>query len=310
MYTPTEIQTLKNFIHQAWGTKTPYPPYFPGSLPISIERKHFEVLKRNDYKVCEKTDGVRTALVCLMVDSKKITCIVNRAMEFTPIKMFIKSSAYKGTILDAELVSTESGKQRLMVYDSVIVSGENVGQMNFDMRLAKISSFLSGIMKSARDPFEVKIKTFTPLRECKDLIDKLKVGDFDHGTDGLIFTPVNEPVRVGTHETLFKWKPLEKNTVDFLVKVRPNGEVALYVQERGDMIFESIYNPMEKNVGMPVQDGDIVECQYQSQAWPRWWKPLLKRTDKKHPNNRRTLRRTMVNIEQNIQLSEFLNIQK
>ena len=42
--------------------------------------------------------------------------------------------------------------------------------------------------------------------------------------DGLVFTPVYDPIRLGTHETMFKWKPLEKNTVDFLMKREPSRE--------------------------------------------------------------------------------------
>ena len=42
-----------NFIHHVWGSKD----YFPGQQPVSIETKHFPILKRGDYLVCEKTDG-------------------------------------------------------------------------------------------------------------------------------------------------------------------------------------------------------------------------------------------------------------
>ena len=42
-----------NFIHHVWGSKD----YFPGPQPISIERKHFPILKGAEYVVCEKTDG-------------------------------------------------------------------------------------------------------------------------------------------------------------------------------------------------------------------------------------------------------------
>jgi mRNA guanylyltransferase len=39
-----------------------------------------------------------------------------------------------------------------------------------------------------------------------------------------------------------------------------------------------------------------------------WWKPIKVRTDKTHPNNRRTFYRTLVNIKEDIKMSEFNNI--
>ena len=39
------------FIHHVWGSKD----YFPGPQPISIERKHFPILKGAEYVVCENS---------------------------------------------------------------------------------------------------------------------------------------------------------------------------------------------------------------------------------------------------------------
>tara|TARA_B100000795_G_C22439815_1_gene301417 strand:+ start:97 stop:570 length:474 start_codon:yes stop_codon:yes gene_type:complete len=135
--------------------------------------------------------------------------------------------------------------------------------------------------------------------------------------DGLVFTPVNEPIRIGTHETMFKWKPKEKNTVDFLMKREPSRETPgfkegvpawrLYVQEKGKMYFESEI-PHNRIEDKPwFEDGAIVECMYVTWEEPMWWKPLKRRTDKTHPNNRRTFYRTIVNIKENIQIKEFLD---
>jgi hypothetical protein len=135
--------------------------------------------------------------------------------------------------------------------------------------------------------------------------------------DGLVFTPVNEPVRIGTHETMFKWKPLEKNTVDFLMKKEPSRETPgfkpgplawrLYIQEKGKMYFESEI-PLNRIADEPwFEDGAIVECMYMTWEEPMWWKPLKRRRDKTHPNNRRTFYRTIVNIKENIKMKEFLD---
>ena len=38
--------------------------------------------------------------------------------------------------------------------------------------------------------------------------------ELKHKSDGLIFTPIEEPIRTGTHPTMFKWK--SQHTVDIL----------------------------------------------------------------------------------------------
>lgn len=78
---------------------------------------------------------------------------------------------------------------------------------------------------------------FTPERVryiCNDYIPLLP-----HGNDGLIFTKNSIPYVSGTNENIVKWKPPEKNTIDFLIcpnkKIQitdPNyGLLELYVME-------------------------------------------------------------------------------
>jgi hypothetical protein len=98
--------------------------------------------------------------------------------------------------------------------------------------------------------------------------------------DGLIFTPVKTWVKTGTHETMFKWKPREKNTIDFQMKW-VNDKWKLYVQEKGKLVFESHLVPRASaRVG---EEDAIVECQYMFEDEPMWWKPLKLRTIKHFP---------------------------
>ena len=66
MSTPLHKYVI-DFIHARWGSKE----YFPGPQPISIEHKHFPILKGGDYMVCEKTDGERHMMVALTYEGKK-----------------------------------------------------------------------------------------------------------------------------------------------------------------------------------------------------------------------------------------------
>ena len=250
----------------------------------------------------------RIALVCVGWDTKRYCVAVNRAMDMRILKLSLPKSAYKGTILDTELVQTKSGKPHLMVYDGILISGTSIRNNNLTDRLNQTQKFISGIMKLKSDKFVIKLKTFYSLDSMDELIHAVRSNTFDYENDGLIFTPINEPVRMGTHETLFKWKERDKNTIDFLVKNRDNGTMGLYIQDRGELVFSSQipYTHLENTPwANKLHDDDIVECQYQWETWPRWWMPVNIRTDKHHPNNRRTLYRTMVNIEENIQIQEF-----
>ena len=49
-----------------------------------------------------------------------------------------------------------------------------------------------------------------------------KIPFLKHGNDGLIFTPVKHPYVCGACENLLKWKPANKNTVDFKIQVNWN----------------------------------------------------------------------------------------
>jgi hypothetical protein len=295
------------YIHTKWGSKD----YFPGPQPVSIEHRHFPVLKGAEYLVCEKTDGERYMMVACMFEGKKKCVFVNRAFSMFEVPINLKKSVYDGTILDGELY-----EDTLMVYDAVWVNGESVWNLNLMKRLDAARSIMKSIIYMKSDQYRLKCKTFHQMREFGKFMD-VYLPTVQQKIDGLVFTPVNEPVRIGTHETMFKWKPQEKNTVDFLMKREPSRETPgfkpgtpawrLYVQEKGKLFFESElpFNRMEDEPWF--EDGAIVECKYVTWEEPMWWKPLKRRTDKNYPNNRRTFYRTIVNIKENIQMKEFLD---
>ena len=298
---PELHEHVVKFIHHVWGSKD----YFPGPQPISIEYKHFPVLKSGEYVVCEKTDGERHMMVATTFEGKPKCLFVNRAFEMIEVKINLNKKAYEGTILDGELYDNT-----LMVYDALLVCGEPVGHLNLFGRLQAADKLLKCIIYMKFDKYRMKMKTFHSMRDY-DYFMYEYLPKVEQNVDGLVFTPVNEPVRIGTHETLFKWKPREKNTVDFQMKRGTSfkGEPVwkLYVQEKGKLVYESEFSIDQMNEPW-FEDGAIVECMYITwEDGPLWWKPLKRRRDKTHPNNRRTFYRTIVNIKEDIQMKEFLD---
>jgi len=295
-------QTIINFFHKSLGTfkHGKSPPIFPGPQPISIERKHFKALKNEKYVVCEKTDGVRHSLICTMFNGKKVCALLNRALEVKPVNLNFPNNACKGTVLDGELVD---GKL-FMVYDAMMVSGESVTGENLIGRLEKSGQFISGIMKTKKDLLKIKLKNFFVTEDFEDFKNNY-LPKLSYKTDGLVFTPIYEPIKIGTHETMFKWKPRDMNTIDFQLKDRET-KWGLYIQDRGVLIFQSELPKDDTNEWL--KEDNILECQYMVDDSIPWWKPVGIRTDKHHPNNRRTFYRTLVNIREDIQIEEFIKL--
>ena len=276
------------------------PHMFPAPQPISVERRHFGQLNSHPYVVSPKADGERFLLVALGDRS----VLINRAFEETDIKFRFKKNAFEGTILDVEKIGS-----RILVFDAYQVNGEIIKDKGLDERLERATSLVKSVLKTSKDPLKIEMK---PVFERSELEKAIKT-DFGYETDGLIFTPKDEPARIGTHETMFKWKPLEKNTVDFQVvpSIREmNYGYDLYVQERGKLICEGrIPQDLVEPHWRPIMDAGknqclILECEY-IQGEPNFWRPIGIRRDKTMPNARRTFQRTLVNIEEDIQWNEF-----
>lgn len=247
-------------------------------------------------------------LVALMFEGKKKCLLVNRSFKMLEVPINLKKSAFDGTILDGELY-----ENTLMIYDAVRVSGESVWDLNLHNRMDAVKVMLKGLISMKSDQYKLKCKRFHPMKDFKTFMNDY-LPTVTQKQDGLVFTPVDEPIRLGTHETLFKWKPVHQNTVDFQLKWEPSRETPgfkrgrstwrLYIQERGKLFYESEI-PEGKFERSWMEEGAIVECEYVTWEQPMWWRPVKRRTDKTYPNNRRTFYRTIVNIKEAIEMKEF-----
>ncbi|KAJ6113809.1 mRNA capping enzyme catalytic domain-containing protein [Penicillium sp. IBT 18751x] len=217
---------------------------FPGAQPVSFSSKHLTELQREDYYVCEKTDGIR----CLMyfargddVENPEIHYLIDRKNEyrFVPGLHFplpddeTFQSFHVDTLVDGELVSDTypDGTQQLkfLVFDCLVLDGQSLMHRTLDKRLAYFkvkvlepyrAMYRKFPEEKAHRPFVVEDKStqFSYGIEMmfREIIPKVKQ---IHGNDGLIFTCRSTPYRIGTDEHILKWKPPSENTVDFRMRL-------------------------------------------------------------------------------------------
>ncbi|KAG9789454.1 mRNA-capping enzyme subunit alpha [Exophiala dermatitidis] len=212
---------------------------FPGAQPVSFAAKHIEELKREDYYVCEKTDGIRYLMYLTEDGERDIHYLIDRKNDYyyVPGLHFPHHEDptfhryHTNTILDGELVEDKypdrPSEIKFLVFDCLILDKIMLMQRPLDKRLAYFKSHVlqpyRAMFKQNPEinrPFVVEDKatefSYALEKMFKDVIPKVKRL---HGNDGLIFTCKNTPYKTGTDEHILKWKPPSENTVDFLLHI-------------------------------------------------------------------------------------------
>ena len=212
---------------------------FPGAQPVSFAKRHIEELKRQDYYVCEKTDGLRCLMYILVFEGQETTYLIDRKNNYYHQADFLHfpkpdfqegslspESFHTGTVLDGELVvDTLPGRPPQMMYlvfDCMVLDGEGLMHRTLDKRLAYFRD-------RVYEPY-VKYRKTHPDDLAADFIVDWKKMQFayatelmfeeilpklPHGNDGLIFTCRTTPYQCGTDQHILKWKPAHENSIDY-----------------------------------------------------------------------------------------------
>ena len=108
--------------------------------------------------------------------------------------------------------------------------------------------FLKTCIPMRSDAYKLILKKFFILEDFHEFMEH-HLPAVEQEVDGIILLRGFEPVRTGTHETMFKWKPRDKNTVDFRME-RDGDTWRLYVQERGNpcsnLSFHQVASPTSR----------------------------------------------------------------
>ncbi|KAH6624269.1 mRNA capping enzyme, catalytic domain-containing protein [Chaetomium sp. MPI-SDFR-AT-0129] len=232
---------------------------FPGAQPVSFSRKHMDELRREDYYVCEKSDGIRYLLYLTSDEvGKECHYLIDRKNDYWWLHQrnlhfplaTDQGAFHTGTLIDGELVMDTSpdGKRGpvFLVFDLLALDGKaDLLSKPLDKRLGYFREHVMKPYKSLFDAFPDELKYQAFRVEMKDMqfsygiemmfrevLPKLR-----HQNDGLIFTCRTSPYQFGTDPHILKWKAPHENTVDFRLRLHfPTVEPT--EEERADGITE------------------------------------------------------------------------
>jgi mRNA guanylyltransferase len=231
---------------------------FPGAQPVSFAREHITELQRQEYFMCEKTDGLRCLLFMYWGNSPEgelepVTFLIDRKNNYYDVKPALRIPYYKdpnnpepflfGTILDGELVHDQypgeaAPRLNFYIFDALAVDSENLTGKTLDKRLGRFQEWvlkpyhrkLSQTANPDLRPFALKEKKTYPAYSIRQMFDNV-LPSLKHGNDGLIFTCKSTKYEFGTDRHILKWKPPHENTIDFKLRL---GEYPLIDPEDGE----------------------------------------------------------------------------
>lgn len=323
---PKEIDQLRDFVfaYLPEANKFKYE-MFPGSMPINFGKKHIYNVQSNEYYVSEKTDGIRYMLLILASGSY----FIDRKFEFYQIQNYsvLDETFGNGTLLDGEMVRhLQNRKPVFQIFDILGIDNQSVCQLPLSERLkiigAKVIQPLRQVLPPNTEvPFTLLGKVFLPKHKIADLFARIRdhhsgeriFSDDDkrnHFTDGVIFTP-NTAYMPYTVQNLYKWKYLDKWTIDFKVTERNRvwylccvGSGNVEVECREVNFSQEDLDRLKKEF-LRARDISciIAECSFQ----PKYgtWKFHQVRPDKRKGNYISIVMDTMESIAENLSTEEL-----
>lgn len=214
---------------------------------------------RTGYTVTDKADGDRKLLI-VGNDGKLYLMDTNMNIQFTGAKTHEKTlfnSILDGehilhdkngrfinlyAVFDIYFINKKDVRSLPFVAPREVKESESMSDLVKKYRLSALVEFVQRLgLKGVADsltPIRVNVKAFYNADEqksifqcCAIIMNRVNDGLFEYETDGLIFTPSNLGAGLNgpkdnvkntktTWEHSFKWKPIEFNTIDFLVSTK------------------------------------------------------------------------------------------
>lgn len=299
------LEDVRNLMNSLWELPAD-KKYVPCPNPSNLERKDLPTLHCQEYMVSPKLDGMRFFLLmgALEVNDVTYSVFVNRSYQVYVVNLKANhEELFDGTLLDGELTREPSGTYKYTVFDAVVVEGYNLKNYPFSQR----KDAYQGAVKHLKPPpgllFEPKL--WYPMANAPEIWASVRVL-----CDGLILQPLNGKLKPGIQADVFKWKPVDCQTVDFYISVPTPGHTLLECGHGADIICASEINCYFDDLApCPMEltgRRQVYECCYTRFEGKRLFFAVIKlRGDKQYANDARVVISTLQSLQDNITVEEL-----
>ena len=252
---------ITQLIQKLWQLERPVT-HCPCPNPVSITRRDLGMLKTRAYIPGPKGDGNRFLLLMGRYGGDQhlpFSAMIDRRMRMFSVPVIAAESFFDGTLIDGELVweyhpPTEKPRMTFLSFDLIALQGESMVRRPYIERLQALQRHISlpddqdimhdpdkwnETMDKLAEEWKIvcvgneycmrfALKKFVDIKSLSSLWSMRS--NLLYACDGIVLTPNDDPVRVGTHRHMFKVKI--HHTIDLKLVYR-GGEVKwLWFDER------------------------------------------------------------------------------
>ncbi|KAF8197525.1 mRNA guanylyltransferase [Pholiota molesta] len=293
------------------------PEKFPGSQPVSFGTKDLLKLEKQDYWVCEKSDGVRVLFLVLtnLETNAQRTFIVNTTRTARSLGIYFPHHEnpimpLRSSLIDGELVIdvdpvTRREKMRFLAFDCLVINDENVMSKTLDKRYGRLTAFfykpyaqmmLDHPRVAETQPFSIKVKEINFSYHVEKVF-AVDIPALQHENDGLIYTCI-------------KVEAPSENSIDFKLVLRfppsrynpsePDwhAKPLFLLHQYDDLYVEDKEWEELKKSGEQVDDR-IVEVHWDPSI--SRWRMMRFRNDKPHGNHKSVVENILESIADGVE---------
>lgn len=366
----TQIWFIKSEVSRLCGFRNT-KKYFNGANPVSFTRdkiSDFTGKNSSEYVVSEKSDGVRYFLLLSRYPPQiaggcAFAVMIDRKFRIYEIYVNAADHFFRGTLFDGELILeyhqglSRPPRQLFLIFDVMAISNNRqISQKDYIKRYQSIVQLIDiGDSDPLKDPDNWVEKSmdlatrnkivsggntlglmFCPKR-CYRTVDIniiwREVNNLRHESDGLIFTPIRDPILYGTHRRMYKWKQVHTIDLQLEITVKDNiFQFDIYFMDYPNGIPTRVDSgkvgiQLDRNLPLVVNPTEKLEefaqKVYRKESSFELYQVIVEfsceikenyilctfgktRPDKQFANSVKTVTNTMFNIQENIQFTDLV----